>query len=177
MCKELFLSEIHSWWRMVDARCVISSMTYANETRPLLVDVGLKFERPEMQIIRWMCDVSMKDRRTSEELIKLVGVVCCIPRQYVLRCDIILPAKDVFTKSDANKIQLIMYTCTVYINNLHQHLIWDTCVSTCWRWWKIISYLLQICRHHKHVHVLADDADIFVLLVYFIWYYKSLAYI
>ena len=27
-----------------------------------------------MQIIRWMCDVSMKDRRTGEELIKLVGV-------------------------------------------------------------------------------------------------------
>ena len=26
-----------------------------------------------MQIIRWMCDVSMKDRRTSEELIKLIG--------------------------------------------------------------------------------------------------------
>ena len=30
---------------MVDARCVRSSMTYGNETRPLLVDVGLKFER------------------------------------------------------------------------------------------------------------------------------------
>ena len=58
---------------MVDARCVRRSMTYGNETRPWLVDVGLKFERPEMQIIRWMCDVSMKDRRTSEELIKLVG--------------------------------------------------------------------------------------------------------
>ena len=29
-----------------------------------------------MQMIRWVCDVSMKDRRTSEELIKLVGVVC-----------------------------------------------------------------------------------------------------
>ena len=27
-----------------------------------------------MQIIIWMCDVSMKDKRTSEELIKLVGV-------------------------------------------------------------------------------------------------------
>ena len=27
-----------------------------------------------MQIIRWMCIVSMKDRRTSEELKKLVGV-------------------------------------------------------------------------------------------------------
>ena len=59
---------------MVDARCVRSSMIYGSETRPLLADVGLKFERAEMPIIRWMCDVSMKDRRTSEELIKLVGV-------------------------------------------------------------------------------------------------------
>ena len=57
---------------MVDARCVSSSMTYGNETRPLLIDVG--FKRAEMQIIRWMCDVSIKDRRTSEELIKLVGI-------------------------------------------------------------------------------------------------------
>ena len=32
------------------------------------------FERAEIQMIRWMCDVSMKDRRTSEELIKLIGV-------------------------------------------------------------------------------------------------------
>ena len=59
---------------MVDARCVKSSMTYGNEIRPLLADVVLKFERAEMQIIRWMCDVSMKDIRTGEELIKLVGV-------------------------------------------------------------------------------------------------------
>ena len=29
-------------------------MTYGSETRPLLVDVGLKFERAEMQMIRWM---------------------------------------------------------------------------------------------------------------------------
>ena len=76
---------------MVDARCVRSSMTYGDETRPLLADVGLKFERAEMQIIRWMCDVSRKDRRTSEELIKLslsqlsLEVVCCIPRQYILQ--------------------------------------------------------------------------------------------
>ena len=59
---------------MVDARCVRSSMIYGSETRPLLADVGLKFKRAGMQIIRWMCDVSMKNRRTSEELIKLVGV-------------------------------------------------------------------------------------------------------
>ena len=41
---------------------------------PLLVDVGLKFERADMQMIRWMCSVSMKDRRTSKEGRKLLGV-------------------------------------------------------------------------------------------------------
>ena len=58
----------------VYASCVKSSMTYGSETRPLLSHVGLKFERAEMQMIRWMCGVSLKDRRTSEELRKLVGV-------------------------------------------------------------------------------------------------------
>ena len=43
----------------VYATCVKSSMTYGSVTRPLLVDVGLKFERAEMQMIRWMCDISM----------------------------------------------------------------------------------------------------------------------
>ena len=77
-------------------------------------------------------------------------------------------------KSDANKTQL----CNVDINNPHLHLLGDTSeyqheeANV-----KIISYLLQICPHHKHVQVLADDADIFVLFVYFIWYYKPLAYI
>ena len=40
----------------MDARvyvsCVRSNMTYGCETRPLLGDVGLKFERAEMQMIR-----------------------------------------------------------------------------------------------------------------------------
>ena len=35
------------------ASCGRSSMTYGSETRPLLVDVGLKFERAKMQMIRW----------------------------------------------------------------------------------------------------------------------------
>ena len=30
---------------------------------PLLADVGLNFERAEMQMIRWMCGVSMKDTK------------------------------------------------------------------------------------------------------------------
>ena len=58
----------------VYASCVRSSMTYGSDTRPLLVDVGLKFERAEMQMIRWMCGISLKDRRTNEELSRLVGV-------------------------------------------------------------------------------------------------------
>ena len=58
----------------VYASCVRSSMTYGSETRPLLVDVGLKFERAEMQMIRWMRGISMKHRRTNEELRRLDGV-------------------------------------------------------------------------------------------------------
>ena len=53
---------------------IIIILTYGSKTRPLLADVGLKFERAEMQMIRWMCGVSLKDRRTSEELRKLNGV-------------------------------------------------------------------------------------------------------
>ena len=41
---------------------------------PLLVNVGLKFEGAGMQMIRWVCGISLKDRRTKEELRRLVGV-------------------------------------------------------------------------------------------------------
>ena len=37
-------------------------MTYGNETRPLLVDDGLKYERADMQMIRWMGGISLKDK-------------------------------------------------------------------------------------------------------------------
>ena len=49
----------------LSASCVRSSMIYGSDTRPLLADVGLKFERAEMQIIRRMWGVSMKDRNTK----------------------------------------------------------------------------------------------------------------
>ena len=41
----------------VYASCVMSSIVYGNGTRTLLTDVGIKFERAEMQMIRWMCCV------------------------------------------------------------------------------------------------------------------------
>ena len=53
------------------AGCVRSSMTYGRENMPILVDLGLKYERVEMQMKRWMCGDSMKD---SVELRRLVGV-------------------------------------------------------------------------------------------------------
>ena len=37
-------------------------MTYGSTTRPLLVVVGLKFERAEVRMIRWMCGISVKDK-------------------------------------------------------------------------------------------------------------------
>ena len=124
---------------MVDARCVRSSMIYGSETRHLLADVGLKFERADMQIIRWMCDVLMKDRRTSEELIMVVvfslpqlllEVVGCITRQYVLICNTNLPAKYIFMKSDVNNIYIYIY---IYI---------CVCVCVCaWTLYDIINPL------------------------------------
>ena len=71
----------------VYASCVRSSMTYGSETRSLLVDVGLKFERAVMQMIRWMCGISLKDR-THEELRRLVEVepITTFIRSGRLRC-------------------------------------------------------------------------------------------
>ena len=52
----------------VYASCVISSMIYGSETRLLLADVELIFERAELQMIRWMCGVSMKDDHDRKKL-------------------------------------------------------------------------------------------------------------
>ena len=38
-------------------------MSYGSETRSLLADLWLKFERAEMQMNILMCGVCMKDRR------------------------------------------------------------------------------------------------------------------
>ena len=43
-------------------------MTFGSETRPLLADVGLKFESAEMQMVRWICGISMKDKQRIEKV-------------------------------------------------------------------------------------------------------------
>ena len=45
----------------VYARCVRSSMTYGNKTRPLLADVELQFERAEVQMDGWRFHERQKD--------------------------------------------------------------------------------------------------------------------
>ena len=47
------MDKVPKSFAMLHSSCVRSSMTYGSETRPLLVDVGLKFERAEMV---WTCD-------------------------------------------------------------------------------------------------------------------------
>ena len=46
---------------------VKSNMVYGSDATTLVAEVMLKFERTEMQMFRWMCGVSMKDKgRTSK---------------------------------------------------------------------------------------------------------------
>ena len=49
------------------ASCVRSSRTYGSQTMPLLVDVGLKFERPEMQMDVWCLHERQKDKCRIEK--------------------------------------------------------------------------------------------------------------
>ena len=46
----------------VYAYCLRSSMTYGSETRPFLVDVGLKFEIADMQMDVWCFHERQKDK-------------------------------------------------------------------------------------------------------------------
>ena len=56
----------------VYASCVRSSMTYGIETMTLLVNIGLPFERAEMQMIRWMGGC-LCERRTNKCRIEKAG--------------------------------------------------------------------------------------------------------
>ena len=49
-------------------------MTYGSETWALKVEHEDKLNRAEMRMIRWMCGVSLRERKTSAELRKSMGV-------------------------------------------------------------------------------------------------------
>ena len=50
-----------------------SSMLHRSETRPVRKDNEVALQRAEMRMVRWMCNVKVKDRVPSKELIRMVG--------------------------------------------------------------------------------------------------------
>ena len=54
--------------------CVQSVLTYGTETWAMKAENLHSLERAEHMMVRWMCGVSLKDRKRSEDLYSLLGV-------------------------------------------------------------------------------------------------------
>ena len=54
--------------------CVQSVLMYGSETWPMKVDDLHRLERAERMMVRWMCGVSLKAHRLTEDLYKSLGV-------------------------------------------------------------------------------------------------------
>ena len=56
--------------------CVQSVLIYGTETWAMKADDLRSLERTERMMVRWMCGVSLKDKRCSEDLCNLLGINC-----------------------------------------------------------------------------------------------------
>ena len=54
--------------------CLRSSMIYGSETRPMKVEDKQRLERAERTMVTHMCGVTLKDKKSSEELRKRLGI-------------------------------------------------------------------------------------------------------
>ena len=54
--------------------CVQSALTYGTETRAMKKASLHSLERTERMMVRWMCGVSLKDRKRSVDFYSLLGV-------------------------------------------------------------------------------------------------------
>ena len=54
--------------------CVQSVLIYGTEFWAMNVDDLKSLERIERMMVRWMCEVSLKDRKRSEDLCSLIGI-------------------------------------------------------------------------------------------------------
>ena len=63
--------------------CVQSVLIYETETWAMKADDLRSLERTERMMVRWMCGVSLKDRKRSEDLCNLLGINCVAD---VVRC-------------------------------------------------------------------------------------------
>ena len=59
---------------MIYKTCVQSALTYGTETWAMKKANLQSLERTEWLMVRWMCGVSLKDRKHSMDLYSLVGV-------------------------------------------------------------------------------------------------------
>ena len=64
----------HTLKARVYAACVRSVMLYGGETWPMKKELEGLLGRAEMRMIRWMCRVSLREHRTSEELRRNMGL-------------------------------------------------------------------------------------------------------
>jgi len=55
-------------------KCVRSSVLHGSETWPVRKENKVALQRAEMRMLRWMCDVKVKDKVPSEELRERLGI-------------------------------------------------------------------------------------------------------
>ena len=55
--------------------CVQSMLVYGSEAWALKVSDTQQLERTERMMVRWMCGVSLKDRKSSQKLLDRLGIV------------------------------------------------------------------------------------------------------
>src|SRR5260221_512039 len=56
--------------------CVQRVMVYGSETWSMKVDDMRRLDRAESMMVRWMCGVTLKDRKSNEELLGRLGIEC-----------------------------------------------------------------------------------------------------
>src|SRR2546425_6020800 len=61
--------------RKIYRACVQRVLVYGSETWPMKVDDMQRLVRSENNMVRWMFGVTLKDRRSSEELRRGLGIV------------------------------------------------------------------------------------------------------
>ena len=54
--------------------CIRSAMIYDSETWAVDTEQELRLEREEMRMVRWMCGVSLRERKTNVELRERLGI-------------------------------------------------------------------------------------------------------
>ena len=70
------------WWVHISlirrgrlySSCVRSSMLHGSETWPARKENEVALQRADMRMVRWMCNVKVKDRVPSKELRERLGI-------------------------------------------------------------------------------------------------------